>query len=112
MLAVCCVSTLTPLENAAATANTTVRIMAPGCPSLLTPSKQHNTGRDQQRARSAGEPELRVDRAVVTARQVVHGGREHGAARVDEHVVDRQERRLPPRAPGRDQPVAHLAGGV
>src|SRR5215469_471468 len=104
MLALCWVSTLTPLQNAAATANTTVRTISPAAPPLLTPSRQHDTGRDQLRARSAREPELRVDRAMITARQVVHRGREHGAAPVDEHVVDRQQRRLPPRAPAARPP--------
>ena len=63
---------------------------------------------------SGWQAELGVQSAVVAAGQFMRRRDEHGATRVDEDVVDREQGRtaawLWP--PGGDQPVADLAGGV
>ena len=65
------------------------------------------------RPRLARQADPGVHGAMIGAGQLVDRGGQHGAARVDQDVVDGQQAAMAgPRCPGRQQAVASLAGGV
>jgi hypothetical protein len=63
-------------------------------------------------AASGGQAEFRVDRAMVTARQLVYRGGQHGAPGIDEDMIDGEERGFSYRSPRWGKAFTGSAGGV
>ena len=61
---------------------------------------------------SGGQPDFGVNRAMVTARQVVYRGCQHGAPGIDEDMIESEQCELSCGPPCGGQPITCPARGV